>query len=122
MPKRKCSNIDASVGLRMRYYRIQCGLTQQQVADALKINRTTYTKYETGVSEPSHELLGKIVKMFGIDYNAILDNRDYDMTLNVLTLSERAIIARYRSMSKEDQKKICEYIDMLYNEKAKKIL
>jgi len=25
-------------------------------------------------------------------------------------------------MSKEDQKKICEYIDMLYNEKAKKIL
>ena len=116
MPKRKCSNIDASVGLRMRYYRIQCGLTQQQVADALKINRTTYTKYETGVSEPSHELLGKIVKMFGIDYNAILDNRDYferrvadgDMTLNVLTLSERAIIARYRSMSKEDQKKICE--------------
>ena len=130
MPKRKCSNIDASVGLRMRYYRIQCGLTQQQVADALKINRTTYPKYETGVSEPSHELLGKIVKMFGIDYNAILDNRDYferrvadgDMTLNVLTLSERAIIARYRSMSKEDQKKICEYIDMLYNEKAKKIL
>lgn len=80
----------------MRYYRIQCGLTQQQVADALKINRTTYTKYETGVSEPSHELLGKIVKMFGIDYNAILDNRDYferrvadgDMTLNVLTLSK----------------------------------
>ena len=127
MPKRKCSNIDASVGLRMRYYRIQCGLTQQQVADALKINRTTYTKYETGVSEPSHELLGKIVKMFGIDYNAILDNRDYferrvadgDMTFNVLTLSERAIIARYRSMSKEDQKKICEYIDMLYNEKSK---
>ncbi len=53
------------------------------------------------ISEPSHELLGKIVKMFGIDYNAILDNRDYferrvadnDMTLNVLTLSERAIIA-----------------------------
>ena len=34
----------------------------------------------------------------------------------------RSIIARYRSMSKEDQKKICEYIDMLYNEKAKKIL
>ena len=137
MPKRKCSNIDASVGLRMRYYRIQCGLTQQQVADALKINRTTYTKYETGVSEPSHELLGKIVKMFGIDYNAILDNRDY-FERRVAdradgggggcsykagrSVSERAIIARYRSMSKEDQKKICEYIDMLYNEKAKKIL
>lgn len=130
MPKRKCSNIDASVGLRMRYYRIQCGLTQQQVADALKINRTTYTKYETGVSEPSHELLGKIVKMFGIDYNSILDNRDYfekriaedDMTLNVLTLPERAIIAEYRSMSKEDRKKICEYVHSLSIESGKKFL
>lgn len=130
MPKRKCSNIDASVGLRMRYYRIQCGLTQQQVADALKINRTTYTKYETGVSEPSHELLGKIVKMFGIDYNSILDNRDYfekrvaedDMTLNVLTLPERAIIAEYRSMSKEDRKKICEYVHSLSIENGKKFL
>lgn len=130
MPKRKCSNIDASVGLRMRYYRIQCGLTQQQVADALKINRTTYTKYETGVSEPSHELLGKIVKMFGIDYNSILDSRDYfekrvaedDMTLNVLTLPERAIIAEYRSMSKEDRKKICEYVHSLSLENGKKFL
>lgn len=130
MPKRKCSNIDASVGLRMRYYRIQCGLTQQQVADALKINRTTYTKYETGVSEPSHELLGKIVKMFGIDYNSILDSRDYfekrvaedDMTLNVLTLPERAIIAEYRSMSKEDKKKICEYVHSLSLENGKKFL
>ena len=130
MPKRKCSNIDASVGLRMRYYRIQCGLTQQQVADALKINRTTYTKYETGVSEPSHELLGKLVKMFGIDYNSILDSRDYfekrvaedDMTLNVLTLPERAIIAEYRSMSKEDRKKICEYVHSLSLENGKKFL
>ena len=43
MPKRKCSNIDASVGLRMRYYRIQCGLTQQQVADALGIRQQSVT-------------------------------------------------------------------------------
>ena len=107
MPKRKCSNIDASVGLRMRYYRIQCGLTQQQVADALKINRTTYTKYETGVSEPSHELLGKIVKMFGIDYNAILDNRDYfEKYLLDNTKLERGSTSRhgFASLYKEDGK------------------
>ena len=28
------------------------GFTQQQVASKLGIDRTTYTKYETGVSEP----------------------------------------------------------------------
>lgn len=130
MPKRKCSNIDASVGLRMRYYRIQCGLTQQQIADALNINRTTYTKYETGVSEPSFEFLGKISKILGVDYNAILDSRDYfekrvadnDMTLNVLTLAEKAVITDFRSLDADEQKKVCEYVHTMVLEKGKKFL
>ena len=44
------------------------------------------------------------------------------MTLNVLTLPERAIIAEYRSMSKEDRKKICEYVHSLSLENGKKFL
>ena len=73
----------------------------------------------TSFSEKSLKCSVSIITQF-LTTEIIL--KEGDMTLNVLTLSERAIIARYRSMSKEDQKKICEYIDMLYNEKAKKIL
>ena len=51
---------NSSFALRLKQHRELCRLTQQQVADILNINRTTYTKYETGVSEPSHEVLRKI--------------------------------------------------------------
>lgn len=59
MPKRKCSNVDVSFGANIAAYRKMCGFTQQQVADMLNLNRTTYTKYETGVSEPSIEIMKK---------------------------------------------------------------
>ena len=36
----------------LKFYRHECGLTQQQVADRLKIERSTYTYYETGKTKP----------------------------------------------------------------------
>lgn len=132
MPKRKCSSIDLSVGQRMKYYRDQCNLTQQQVADVLNINRTTYTKYETGVSEPSNDLLGKICAIFGVDYNAILAgsdgfsaklaDSDDELKMNTLSSDERMIIADYRTLLPEEQKKISEYIHNIVLEKRKKFL
>ncbi len=117
MPKRKCSNIDLSVGQRLTKFRRECGLTQQQVADILNVNRTTYTKYETGVSEPSHALLGIICKIFGVDYNAVLgdydspvgvlhDSNEDRLTLNSLSRQECELIANFRSLSEEDRQKI----------------
>ena len=72
MPKRKCSNIVLSLGQNLIYYRKKCGLTQQQVADMLNLNRSTYTKYETSVSEPSLEILLKIANIFGVEPNDLL--------------------------------------------------
>lgn len=129
MPKRKCSSIDASVGQRMKMYRGKCKYTQQQIAEVLNINRTTYTKYETGISEPSNDLLGKICAIFGVDYNAILggydargvsledsDNvndaflSDGVLKMNTLSSDERSLIAAFRSLSNEDRTKIIEYV------------
>lgn len=106
MPKRKCSNIDKNVGRRLKQYRVACGLTQEQVAAVLNINRTTYTKYETGVSEASYELLKKIVSLFGIDFNSLLGEKDiseviYDSKLPMfnLTKDEQDIIIAFRSFA-----------------------
>ncbi len=132
MPKRKCSSIDLSVGQRMKYYREQCNLTQQQVADVLNINRTTYTKYETGVSEPSNDLLGKICAIFGVDYNSILAGSDSlsakladsddELKMNTLSSDERMIIADYRTLPPEEQKKIAERVHNIVLERRKKFL
>ena len=57
---------------RLRQVRQAHGLTQQQVADALCIHRSTYTYYECGHTNPPRETLEKLVKLFHIPYESLL--------------------------------------------------
>lgn len=54
-------------------------LSQREVASKLYVNRTTYTKWETGVSEPSLSQLSRIIKFF----NSCINNQQisYDTLL-----------------------------------------
>ena len=62
-----------SFGEHLRDLRIKKGLTQRDVGDFLNINRTTYTKYETNVTQPNLEQLKKLSELFEIDYNTLLN-------------------------------------------------
>ncbi|MEE1219292.1 MAG: helix-turn-helix domain-containing protein [Ruminococcus sp.] len=109
MPKRKSDVVNQTIGQRLKMYRHSCGLTQEQVAAVLNINRTTYTKYETGVSEPSHDLLKKMVAIYGTDFNAIFNDNDtferdvFDGKLQMynLTQKEQNLISMYRVLKSE---------------------
>lgn len=48
------------------------GVLQKDVAAYLGINRTTYVKYETGVSEPDNETLKKIADYYGVSIDHLL--------------------------------------------------
>ena len=61
-------------GNTLRELRNKKGYTQAQVAKLLGVDRTTYTKYETGQTEPDIGPLKQIAKLFDVDYNTILDN------------------------------------------------
>lgn len=72
MPRRKIKEkADNTFCNNLIYYRKINGLTQQQVADYLAVNRTTYTKYETGDTEPCFFILRKIVELYNVDFNKI---------------------------------------------------
>lgn len=49
--------VNKNFGQLLRSFRKINQLTQQQVADVLKIHRTTYTYYENGITEPSIDTL-----------------------------------------------------------------
>ena len=124
MPKRKCSNVDASFGKNITDYRKLCGLTQQQVADMLNLNRTTYTKYETGVSEPSIEIMKKIASIFGVDINALFDVHPFEMTfadsdmpLYSLSREEQELVGIYRMFSEEEREKVMKFITEMKDDK-----
>lgn len=122
MAKRKISKVDPVIGRRLKQYRVACGLTQDQVASILNINRTTYTKYETGVSEPSIDTLNRIVSIFGVDFNSVLGEKDmsegsiYDSKLPMfnLTKDEQNIVIALRSFSNDEK--------ILLNDKIAEIL
>lgn len=124
MPKRKCSNVDTSFGKNITDYRKLCGLTQQQVADMLNLNRTTYTKYETGVSEPSIEIMKKIASIFGVDVNALFDVQpfeltfaDSDMPLYSLSKDEQELVGLYRMFNDDEKQRVMEFIGELKDDK-----
>ena len=49
------------------------GLTQQQVADALGLDRTAIAHYEMGDSMPNIKNLQKICKLFDVKIEALLN-------------------------------------------------
>lgn len=61
------------LGLRMKTVRKANRLTQQQVADILSIDRTTYTAYEISKNMPDIMLLDSFAKIFSTTVDAIVN-------------------------------------------------
>lgn len=108
--------------------------TQQGLADAIGIERSTYASYETGRNKPDVILLSKIAKVFDVSSDFILEI-DTTVPLNVedipvkykkksgnklvstLSKEEKSVLAKYRLLS--DNKKT-ELIDFLEKNTASK--
>ena len=126
MPKRKCSEVDLYLGSNLSYYRKLAGFTQQQVAEMLNLNRTTYTKYETGASEPSIEILKKIAETFDVEVGDLLGEVPEQLYSNVadgyyekdnLKNELRILCKDYSSLSREDREEVKRLIERLKNKK-----
>ena len=112
--------LDKSIGTaeKLRKYREANAMSQRQVAEALHLERSTYTKYETGDSEPNLNTLMKIARIFNVSATVLLpddgsgdpaagdciDSGFVDSPVYQLSKDERALIARYRVLSKEQKK------------------
>ncbi|MDD6271469.1 MAG: helix-turn-helix transcriptional regulator [Ruminococcus sp.] len=108
--------------------------TQQGLADAIGIERSTYASYETGRNKPDVNLLSRIAKVFDVSSDFILEI-DTTVPLNVedisvqykkksgnklvstLSKEEKSVLAKYRLLS--DNKK-AELVDFLEKNTASK--
>ena len=61
--------------------RLKSGLTQQQMADALKLSRSTVGMYENGEREPSFEILEPNADYFNVDMNSLIGTKDYSQVI-----------------------------------------
>lgn len=69
-------------GLLMKYgdilkrLRNERGISQRELADRLKINRSTYARYETSATQPDFETLKLLANFYDVTIDYILGNSD----------------------------------------------
>ena len=60
------------IGERLRELRVKSGFTQCQIAKILNIDRSTYSYYEIGKTNPDVSTLVSLAKIFNISINDLL--------------------------------------------------
>lgn len=65
------------IGKKLKELRLAYNLTQQQLAEELKISRVNYTRYENGKVRPDYETLIKLADFYDISLDDIF-NRNKD--------------------------------------------
>ena len=102
--KQFCFEEPNFLGDRMRVIRLDHGLKQSEVAQALHVSRSTYSYYETGASRPDPLVLAKLANFYDLSINAFFSeeyppqpceplSRD---SVGILTPQERDLILHLR--------------------------
>lgn len=80
--------------MNLQEIRIRKGFTQKQVADVIGCLPSVYSRYETGVREPSVAILKELASLFGVSVDELVG---YDAPKNSgLSEYETALIAAAR--------------------------
>lgn len=66
----------SSIGKNLRILREKCGYTQQQLANVLNIDRSTYSYYESGKTTPDISSLVLLSQVFSISLADLLGRDD----------------------------------------------
>lgn len=61
---------------KLKYYRKQAKLTQEQISNGIGIPKITYQSYEQGVRGPKADTLSKIATILDIDADCLLFCKD----------------------------------------------
>lgn len=64
----------------LRYLRQRAGYSQQDLADILKISKSTIGMYEQGRRSPDYETLERIADIFNVDMNFLMGGKSDDST------------------------------------------
>ena len=65
----------------LKRLRKACGFRQEEVAKVLGVDRSAYSYYESGKTEPSVKNLIKIARMFKVDIDVLVGNSEYATAL-----------------------------------------
>ncbi len=95
-----------TIAYLLKRYRLNCGYSQQMVANTLNIDRSTYTYYETGKSMPSLSTILILRNLFNIPYEELLKCFDSGAALAAERLKDPTADKRQKDELSEKHKRI----------------
>ena len=98
---------------RLREQRLNCGMTQSAVALHLGVNRTTYTKYETGEREPDFSVVTALAELYGCTTDYLLGMSDNPTPEDKIELPEGLSYAHFQGIKELDNDDRRELIRMM---------
>jgi|SRR5690554_5678607 len=64
----------SNLGNKLKQLRLHNNLLQKQVADYLKVAKSTYSQYETSNSRPDYETLKSLAVLYKVSIDELLDH------------------------------------------------
>lgn len=80
-------NMNTNIGDKIKTFRAEAQITQEQLAQAIGVKRSVISKYENGSVEPSLSQLQRIAKALGVSWYELMGLRDEISALETLTNS-----------------------------------
>lgn len=82
------------IGNKIRKYRKENGLTQEQLADKINVTKSRVSNWEQGINRPDADIIGNICRALNVSPSDLLDVHLTDDELNV---HEKKVIKAYRT-------------------------
>lgn len=73
-----------SLNSKLKYLRINRGLTQTGLGNFLNMTRQGYAHYENGTRSPDHQTILKLANFYEVNVNELIDNREIPLEIAYL--------------------------------------
>lgn len=113
------------LGDRLRAIRKEHRLTQQNIADVLGVDRTTYTVYEGGSITPSPATLVKLSQIYNVTVGYLIGVEENHPELRKIPEEkqrEKLLSSDPISLLKKEEKELLLYFRVISDEEKRKII
>ena len=95
-----------SISIRLKELRVSAGLSQQALADATSISKSSINMYERGDREPGLDTIEAFADFFNVDLDYLLGKSDTPRktlitnSAQTITTDEQDLLSKYRELDK----------------------
>ena len=107
--------------MNLKKYRVKVNnLTQQKLADALGVSRSTVAMWENGKNEPDNDMLGKIAEYFHITTDELLGRTHEEKVekppISALDQKKQLVASKMDNLNESQISRVIAYIDGMTDE------